>query len=230
MHFIAPDLLAEAHGLSVPVCITGLVLGLLLWLLGWYGHRFWVVLAATVAAGILGLYSGPDLGMQRLVAGLLLAVAAGALALALVRLAAFAVSGVIAWLIVRSFAPGWNDLQGQIICILAGGLVGLLFFRYWMMTVTSLLGTLLLAYSGLCLADRLGKLDAAVWSEQNALLLNWACAANVAAGLLVQVLLDRRRRRRKRDAAEEEDGEAEEPRERRPRRWLMWDGNGRRAG
>ena len=195
MQLLSPDILAEARGLSVVLSVSGVIVGLLLWLLGWWGHRFWVVLAATVAAGILGLYSGPDLGMQRLVAGLLLAVAAGALALALVRLLAFASGGVATWLVMRALVPAWDDLQGQLICLLTGGLVGLLLFRFWIMALTSLAGTLLAGYAGLCLADRLGHLDAAAWAARHALLLNWACGAAAVLGLVVQFLLDRRRQR-----------------------------------
>ena len=58
MHLVAPDILAEGHGLSSALSAAGLVLGLLLWLFGWRAHRFWIVLIATVSAGISGLYSG----------------------------------------------------------------------------------------------------------------------------------------------------------------------------
>lgn len=229
MQLIAPDILAEARGLSVAACVTGLLVGLLLWLAGWWGHRFWIVLATTLAAGIYGLYTGPELGMQRLVAGLLLAVAAGALSLSLVRVLAFAASGLAAWLVVRQVAPGWDDLQGQIICVLSGGLAGLLLFRFWMMALTSLTGTLLMVYAGLCLADQLGKLDAAAWCEQNSVLVNVGCGAVALLGFLLQFYLDRRRRRRRHEDEEEPEwiGESHE---RRPRRWPSWDFRGRRAG
>ena len=59
MQFILPDLLAEARGMSVAVYATGLALGCLLWLLGWWGHRFWIVLFSTVIAGIAGLAVRP---------------------------------------------------------------------------------------------------------------------------------------------------------------------------
>src|SRR5262249_52416225 len=88
MQLLAPDVLAEAQGLSVAVTVTGLVAGLLVWLYGWRWHRFWTVLGATLLAGVLGLYSAPTYGVQPLVGGLLLAVAAGALALSLVRMVA----------------------------------------------------------------------------------------------------------------------------------------------
>ena len=39
-----------------------LTLGLALWLTGWRLHRFWIVLATTLVAGITGLASGPAPG------------------------------------------------------------------------------------------------------------------------------------------------------------------------
>lgn len=231
MHLLAPDILTEAQGLSVALCTVGLAAGLLLWVFGWWGHRFWVVLTATLAAGVLGLYAGPDLGMQRLVAGLLLAVAAGALALSLIRVVAFAAGGLAAWLAARALLPGWDDAQGLLIGLLAGGLVGLLLFRVWMMALTSLAGTLLMGYSGLCLADRLGKLDAPAWAEQHVVLLDVVCGAAALLGLALQFFLDRRLRRR---PLEEEEPPLPQPRsEPRPRRAAVWDwlpGGHRRAG
>src|SRR5947209_6500502 len=89
MQLLAPDILEDARGISVGVSVTVLAIGLLIWLFGWRGHRFWIVLATTVAAGLLGLHAAPMYKSQPIVAGLLLAVAAGAMALALIRLVAF---------------------------------------------------------------------------------------------------------------------------------------------
>ena len=47
-----------------------------------------------------------------------------------------------------------------------GGLLGLLLFRWWMMALTSLSGTLIAVYCGLSLMHRLGKIDALAWSER----------------------------------------------------------------
>src|SRR5258707_10405808 len=118
MQLLALDILEDACGFSAGVSGTGLVIGLLIWLLGWRGHRFWIVLAATVGAGILGMYSAPAYKVQPLVAGLLLAVAAGALALALIRVVAFLAGGGVAWAIVHALAP--LD-SGPLLCVLVGG-------------------------------------------------------------------------------------------------------------
>src|SRR5262245_16255718 len=152
MQLLAPDILAEAHGLSVTVTGTAFALGLLIWLFGWRGHRFWIVLAVTAAAGVIGLYSDPAYGTRPIFAGLLLAVAAGAMALALVRVVVFAAGGVAGWALVHAVFPAW---ESPLVCFLVGGLIGILLFRVWTMALTSAAGTMIMAYSGLCLANSL---------------------------------------------------------------------------
>src|SRR5207244_2392923 len=168
----APDILEAAQGLSVTLSIVVLGLGFLIWLLGWRGHRFWIVLAATAGAGILGLSPGPVSRVPPLVAGLLLAVAAGALALALVRVVAFAAGGFATWSLLHAFLPGWDE---PLVCFLLGGLTALLLFRAWTMALSSLIGTLLMAYSGLCLAYRIGNVDVVALAQNRTVLLNWVC-------------------------------------------------------
>ena len=188
MHLLAPDILADARNLSLTVLASGFAVGLLLWLLGWWCHRFWIVLATTVAAGFVGLYGGPVHGAQPLVAGLLLAVAVGGLALALARMIAFAAGGLTLWLAVHALVPSWDE---PFICFLGGGLVGLLLFRIWTKALTSFVGSVLMVYSGLAAADWLGKLDAVLVAEKKAALLNLVCAAGALSGLAAQFLMDR---------------------------------------
>lgn len=195
MQLVAPDILQEAQGFSTAVSATAFAVGFIVWLLGWRSHRFWIVLVTTIAAGLVGLSSGPALGTQYLVAGLLLALAAGALALALVRVLAFAAGGVALWFVVRHLAPNWDG--GTLVCLLAGGLLGLLLFRVWTMALTSLAGTLVMTYSGLCLAKRLANLDIVTLAETQATVLNWLCGGVAVLGLVVQFLLDRRRAARR---------------------------------
>jgi hypothetical protein len=188
MHLIDAEILADARGLSLGLCLTGIVLGLALWLLGWWGHRFWVVLGMTVLGGVYGLYEAQLLRSHPLVAGVLLALAAGLLALSLVRLLAFAAGGAAALLLVQSLIPTWDQ---PLVSFIAGGLLGVLLFRLLLMTLTSLLGTVLTAYSCLCLADGLGTLNAVAWSQSQAVLLNWVCGLSAGLGVVVQVLLER---------------------------------------
>src|SRR5262249_45380762 len=149
------------------------------------GHRFWIVLAATAAAGVVGLYLYPTFGITALLVSLLLAVSAGVLALSLVRVIAFGAGGLALWLAVRALVPAWNE---PLIAFLVGGLAGVLLFRWWTMAVTSFGGTLLLAYFGLSLVERLAKLDAVALVESKTVLLNWILAGVTLLGLGLQLL------------------------------------------
>jgi hypothetical protein len=191
-YLFAPDILAEGRGLSPWISGVILLVGLILWLWGARTHRFWVAVGTTLVAGWLGLTLAPQLGMQPLVAGLLLAVSGGALSLSLVRLLLFVTGGGLAHLLCQRIAPGWEPLA----CFLAGGLACILLYQFCITVLTSLAGTLLMGYAGLWLADLLDRFDAVAWTGKNAPLLNWACLALVVTGVLVQYLLERRRSRK----------------------------------
>src|SRR4051794_41973609 len=86
MQLIAPDILAEARGLTGAMTGTICVLGFALWLFGWRWHRFWIVAGITLAAGLIGLNAGRTTnGTQVMAVGILLAGAAGLLALGLAK-------------------------------------------------------------------------------------------------------------------------------------------------
>lgn len=201
MQIVAPDILEEARTLSPLLSGTGLLLGFLLWALGGRTHRFWLAMIVTLAAGLLGLSHGKQLGMQPLVAGLLLAISAGALALSLVRILLFAAGGVAALGLLRSIAPGWDE---PIAVFLIGGLIGVLLYKFWIITFSSLVGSLLMAYSALAFLDRLHMVKSVEWTRNNGPLLDWAFASLVVTGMLVQFLWERRRKRKARAAAFEE--------------------------
>jgi len=191
MSVFDPEILEELSGLSLGLCAGGVVIGLLLWLTGWWLHRFWIVLAATTAAGILGLVSGPVSGIHALIAAVLLAIAAGVLALALIRLVAFGAGGAAACFVMQKLAPSvWNQ---PLIPFLAGGLLALYLFRLWTMTITSFAGTVIMGYFGLGLAHQMGKLQAVAFAQEKADLLNLGCAIFTLLGLLAQVVVERRR-------------------------------------
>jgi hypothetical protein len=190
MRLLAPDILADACKLSIPATVTGLVLGLTLWAFGWRTHRFWVVLVLTVLAGIYGLYEAPTFRAQPVLASLLLALAAGILALALVRVLAFAAGGAAGVVLLHSFAAGWNQ---PLIVFLVSGLIAVLLFRFWMMVLTSFSGTLLMIYASLCLLNRSGTLDVVAWAENGTALFNWACGLLTLVGLGLQFLLNKKR-------------------------------------
>jgi hypothetical protein len=189
MQMIAPDIVADVRGLSPALQVTGLVVGLSLWLMGWRNHRFWVVLVITVTAGVYGLAQATALHTSPLVAALLLAVAAGVLALSLIRLIAFAAGGLFSVIAMQALAPHWDQ---PIIPFILGGLLGHFLFRFWTMLLTSLCGTLLMTYTIVGLADRMHKLDAVAWTEKRTNLLNWVCGAVAVVGLVTQVILERK--------------------------------------
>jgi hypothetical protein len=196
METVAPDIVADVRQLSAIFPVLGLLIGLVLWLAGWWTHRFWVVLGMTVLGGIVGLHQAAVLQTQPLVAALGVGLAAGMLALTLVRIGAFVAGGYAALLLVHAWSPSWDQ---PFISFLAGGLLGWLLVRYWTMVLTSLTGVLLILYSVLALADKFGKLDAVLWSERNAVTLNAVCAAMTLGGFLVQFVADWLRKRGAKD-------------------------------
>jgi hypothetical protein len=194
MQLIAPDILDAAQGLTLPASATALAVGVLLWLTGWRVHRFWIVLSITVGAGLAGLHAGRAVGLQVLVVGLLLAFTAGLLALQLARLIAFAAGGAAAWLGVSAIAPTFDQ---PLLCFLAGGLLGMLLFRLWTMTLTSFAGALLAGYAGLLgWAQLKPTFDPVQWSGEHVTNLNTGVAAATVAGVIAQSLLERWRNAR----------------------------------
>jgi hypothetical protein len=198
MDILSPEFLAdivtEGRELSPAIPGVGLAVGLLLWLMGSRGHRFWLSMAVTVAAGIAGLRAAPALGVQPLVAGLLMAVCAGALALALVRLLVFAIVGLGSLAIAQAVTPGWNE---PVVFFLAGGLIGVVFFRLWIMALTSAAGTILIAFCGLCLAGSLGGMDVVTIARDQGRLILWGGVAFAILGVITQFILERRRAKKK---------------------------------
>jgi MFS family permease len=201
MTLVVPNILEEARQLSPSLLAAGLILGLLLWLYGGRGHRFWLVLTMTTAGGVFGLSFGAAYSLQPLVAGLLLAVTAGALALALARVILFIAGGAACIWLARTIAPSWDE---PALCFLLGGLLGVLLYKVWVTALSSLAGALLIAYSILGLFSHLGMDGLPTWADQQAPLLNWICAATAVLGLLTQLLMERRRLRRIRKKATDE--------------------------
>jgi hypothetical protein len=183
MQLIVPDVLADAKGLSAGAAGFGVLLGLLLWAFGWRWHRFWVVFGVTLAAGLVGLTSGHAAGGQVLAVGILLAVAAGMLALELARVLAFVAAGVAAWVAVQTMLPGARELWAV---FLAGGLLGLLLYRFWAMLLTSFAGAVLVGHAGLLLGQVLGGFDAVGFAAKNTAALNGVVLAASLVGLFVQ--------------------------------------------
>jgi hypothetical protein len=158
-----------------------------MWGAGWVTHRFWIALLTTLAAGLIGLRYGSEIGLQPVVAGLLAAVAAGCVALALARIAIFFWYGFLCWYVVHFTAP---QLEVPLVCILIGGLISVLFYRFCVMLLTSAAGMILLSYGGLVLLERAIRFDAVRWvSEQKPQTIHIAFVVAVALGVVVQYLV-----------------------------------------
>ncbi len=201
MTIVATDILGDLCGLSLGLISSLVPVGVLLWLLGWWSHRFWIVLSTTVLAGIFGLLEATSWRVQPIVVAVLLAIAAGVLALALVRVITFAAGGLASIYLVQFMFPTWNQ---PVICFLVGGLVCLLLFRWFFMALTSFLGSAVVVYGTLALMHYHEAMDALGWAETNATFLTLLCAAMSVVGFVVQFWFERRRMRREREHDEEE--------------------------
>jgi len=190
MRLVAPDLLPDLCGLSPGVVGLTAAVGAILWLFGWWSHRFWVVLTATVSAGVYGLFDAPLLKAQPLVASLLLALAAGLLALALIRLFAFVVGGLLGLALVEAVSP---QLEQPLIVFLVCGLLGIILFRWCVTGVTSFAGSVLLVHVALVFLNQRGSMDAGQYAESSGMLLTGIVAAMTLVGFSVQLWHERRR-------------------------------------
>jgi hypothetical protein len=197
MQLIVPDILAEARGLTTAMTGTLCALGVALWLFGWRWHRFWIVAGITLAAGLLGLNAGRAAGGTQLMAlGILIAVAAGMMALELAKVFAFVAGGCGAWLAVQWVFPQAQELWAV---FLSGGLFGLLLYRLWTMLLTSLAGVLVASHSALVLLEGPAGFDAVRWVGSNQAALNGVAVGLVVLGILLQAV-----------ASPDEDSTAEE--------------------
>jgi hypothetical protein len=161
MFILDPELLKTMRELPLMALGGAAVIGLCLWITGWWLHRFWITLIATLCGGIIGLMYGPDLGVkQAIVAGVLLALASGCLALSLARVAVFLIYGGVTWYVTMLVTPQWAV---PLICVTVGGLLSIWCFRLSMSLLTTSLAAVLLAYSGLLLADLFFDFKAAAY-------------------------------------------------------------------
>ena len=185
MQLIAPDILTEARGMTGAMAGTVCVLGFALWLFGWRWHRFWIVAGITLAAGLIGLNAGRTSGTQVMAVGILLAVAAGLLALELAKVLAFVAGGCGAWLAVQWVLPQAQELWAVFLC---GGLFGLLLYRLWTMLLTSLIGTLLAGHAGMLLLEQIFRFDSVAWASRHVPALNGGVVGVVVLGILLQAV------------------------------------------
>ena len=213
----AKNLLAElleiARGLSLDVPIMGIVFGLLLWILGWRLHRFWIVTGITICAGIVGLVSGQQAGLQVLAVGLMLAVLSGLIALHLARILAVGGAGLAVAAGVDSIAPNFNE---PLLCFLAGGLLGVILFRLFTMLMTSFCGAALVAGSAMLIAEKCSSsFNAANWVNDHPrgvfLALAFATLLGVGGQSLIERFINYRKAKKqakRKSKSKSDDGEA----------------------
>jgi hypothetical protein len=164
---------------------TFCVLGFALWLFGWRWHRFWIVAGITLTAGLIGLNATHSSGTQVMAVGILLAVAAGLMALELAKVLAFIAGGCGAWLAVQWVFPQAQELWAVFLC---GGLFGLLLYRLWTMLLTSLIGALFAAHAGILLAEQIFLFDSVAWATGNVIAINGVIVGFVVLGILIQAV------------------------------------------
>jgi len=186
MQLIVPDILTEARGLTAAMSGTLCALGIALWLFGWRWHRFWIVAGITLAAGLLGLNAGRAAGGTQIMAlGILIAVAAGMMALELAKVFAFVAGGCGAWLAVQWVFPQAQELWAV---FLSGGLFGLLLYRLWTMLLTSLAGVLVASHAALLLLEAPLGFNAVAWVSANQSALNGVAVGLIVLGILLQAI------------------------------------------
>lgn len=188
MQFVAPDILAEVARLSVATVGLGFLLGLLLWTTGWMKRTFWLALFSTIGFGLYGLNLGRASGAHPLVTGILLGLAAGLLSMELGRLAAFVSGGLAMAVAVQTFVPSFPE---PLLAYLGGGLVCVVLFRLWTLTIFGFVGMTLMTYTGLCLAGHFLKLDVMTLAKTKAPLLNALVTIGTFAGVIMQSRFDR---------------------------------------
>jgi hypothetical protein len=183
MHLICPAVLAEAKGLSIGAAAFFAFVGLLLWGFGWRWHRFWVVFAVTLTAGVVGIGVGRTGGTQVLVVGVLLSIAVGMLALEVAKITAFVSAGTAAWVAAQAVMPQAQELWAVFLC---GGLIGVVLYRVWTMLATALVGVLLFWHCVFILLDTAGVFVASEFAEKYTALLNGGIVLGAILGVGVQ--------------------------------------------
>jgi hypothetical protein len=126
-------------------------------------------------------------------AGVLLAAAAGCLALSLARVGLFIAYGLAIWYSMKRLAPPYAI---PTICICAGGLFSVLFYRFCVVLLTSAFGSLLLCYGSLALAHQQKIFNVQTWVQEQNLLANAVWGGLTFFTLMIQLYCWRLAKRR----------------------------------
>jgi hypothetical protein len=151
---------------------------------------------------------------------------------------AFVTGGWAFYVIARLLAPSADE---PLLCFIVGGLFSVFLYRLWITTVSSVAGTLVLAYSSLWLFGTLGQTNTIAATGNNAPLWNWGLGAFAVFGILLQFVLNQRYQKFKKNQDEkkkkkEEEKKIEEEIKRRPpppppakKSWWPFGGKGKAA-
>jgi hypothetical protein len=192
MGLFQADIIAEVIQLSPGLNGFILVTGMLLAILSWRWHRFWVVLGITILGGWVGLKGMQANGGHVLAVGLLLAVSSGLLAVEIAKILMYLAGGIAAWFLVNLIMPGGRDLW---VVFLLGGLMAVSLYRLGFMLLGSFLGVLFWMHAALGLAHKFAQIPAVEWTTKYGLALHGIFVFCVTSGWIFQVLLDRYLRR-----------------------------------
>jgi hypothetical protein len=185
---IQTDLLADVRTLPLAALIVVTIVSLGLYVSGWLVYRFWLAVAATFIGGLIGLQLAPTYGLQPVVGGLLAALAAGCVALALGRIGVFLIYGLLCTRLVREYAPRFDVPMA---CFLSGGLTSVLAYRLAVRLLTCAVASVGLIYGGLVLAEKVVRFDSVkTFAKMPANQLNLIFAGVVAGGVVAQVIVE----------------------------------------
>jgi hypothetical protein len=189
MVLVAPDILSEVLRLSFGAQIIGLALGLGLWLTGWMRRNFWVAFAVTAGFGLYGLQLGRMTGAHPLVTALLLGISAGILAAELSRLLAFVTGGLTVAILLHNFIPNFPE---PLLAYLAGGLICVLLYKFWLLAVFGFAGSMLVVHCGMPLVSKFLGVNPLQLAAQKAPLLNVVVLGGAALGMFMQSHFEKR--------------------------------------
>jgi len=187
---ISTEVLQAARGMSVAMLGTVLALGLAIWLFGWRWHRFWITcLAVATAVATTWKYGNLWTQTPLAVAVTVIALAAGVVAVELVRLAIFVLGGVILYYLTCQYLPEFHDTW---LAFPLGGLIAMLLYRLGWLIMTSILGTLIAVHAGLLLIESVVTFDSMQWSNDNILIIHIGICVWTIIGVVCQLWIDRK--------------------------------------
>ena len=207
MQILSPEVLADVLDLPLAALLVIMGIGAGLALTGWRWHRFWLTISVSLICGMVGLRQAQAWGIQQpILAGVLLAAAGGCLALSLARVGLFLAYGLATWYAMKRFAPPYAV---PAICICLGGIFSVLFYRFCVALLTSVVGSILLSYAGMAYAQQQNWFPMQTWLKEQSLAAHGCLAAMCAFTLMLQLYFWRRTRKKKPAEYSAEELEAE---------------------